>query len=787
MGSQTAMAYLAHSKVTHKDTGENYSTITFKEISELCEKPSGKPKGEAPGFIPSSYIADDARKFDVQTEKGQFHALCLDIDEGIVELETLTAAINDIFGDVAYIIYSTSSARKTIFKWRGIIPLGKPISGKDYAFVQGAFFEMLEAKGIVPDYAFARSAQVMYLPNIPPDRRDPATGEPKFYQYAKTSGKPPANVGVDHPIYQKALAMKVAEEKAEADAKVERDKRAAARAAKAAANPDKVEPVDAFNANHTIEQLLDKYGYKNNNGSQHWRSPLQTSGGYSTKNFGEHWVSLSESDVNAGIGSQKKSHCWGDAFDLFVHYEHGGDYTAAVRAYGREIDPVSSNIVTCTKSPFESLPKPVAEAPAEPAIDGEVMPDEDAVATLKLVMDKHGRPVLNAHNIREMMVKDPAWDGVLAFDSFAQRKMVTKPVPGSNEATKGFKGRDLADSDAIDATTWFNRNGFPSASKGLIQDEMDAMCRRNVINPVKMYLEDVAGKYPSDDEGSSLLDIWAVEYLGVRPNGDEHALYVVDVSRKWLISAVARALSPGCKADSVLILEGSQGLGKSTALRILAGDDWFGDALPPMASKDASDYIRGKWIIEMAELSNINKAEVEVVKAFVSRAEERFRPAYGRNEVTYPRACVFAGSTNKSDYLRDETGNRRFWPLRCGAIDLDGLTEHRDKIWAAAYHAYQAKEEWWLTGDAEAIARSEQDKRLSEDVWADEIRKYCDGRTEVSVKEILADAMHITVDKVGRQEQNRATAALASLGFEKDGRFTSGDQKGRTRYSRISR
>jgi hypothetical protein len=786
MSNQAAMAYLAHSKVTHKDTRENYSTITFKEIADLCEKPSGKPKGEAAGFIPSSYIAHDARVFEVQTAKGQFHALCLDIDNGIVKLETLTAAISDIFGDVAYIIYSTSSASKTIFKWRGIIPLGKPISGKDYAFVQGAFFEMLEAKGIVPDYAFARSAQVMYLPNIPPDRRDPTTGEPKFYQYAKTSGKPPANVGADHPIYQKALAMKLAEEKAEAEAKVERDKRAAARAAKAAANPGEVSAVDAFNANHTIEQLLDKYGYKNTNGSQHWQSPLQTSGGYSTKNFGEHWVSLSESDVNAGIGAQKKSHCWGDAFDLFVHYEHGGDYTAAVRAYGREIDSVSSNIVACTKDPFESLPKPVPPARAHPE-EAEVPAETQAAPKLELVLDRHNRPVLNAHNIREMMVKDPAWDGVLAFDSFAQRKMVTKPVPGSSEAPKGFKGRDLADSDAIDATTWFNRNGFPSAGKGLIQDEMDAMCRRNVINPVKMYLEDVAEKYPSDSEANKLLGIWAIRYLGVDPKGDDQLLYVCDVSRKWLVSAVARAISPGCKADSVLILEGSQGLGKSSALRILAGDDWFGDALPPMATKDASDYIRGKWIIEMAELSNINKAEVEVVKAFVSRAEERFRPAYGRNEVTYPRACVFAGSTNKSDYLRDETGNRRFWPLRCGAIDLDGLGEARDKLWAAAYHAYQAKEEWWLSGYAEAIARREQDKRLSEDVWADEIRKYCDGRIEVSVKEILADAMHITVDKVGRQEQNRATAALASLGFEKDGRFTSGDQKGRAKYSRISR
>lgn len=780
------LVYIPRPKATQKHSANDYPGITLAQIVEMCKSPASKPKTEAPGFIPSSYIANDARVFEEQERNGQFHALCLDIDDGVIELAELTAAIKDIFGDVAHIIYSTSGASKTIFKWRGIIPLRTPISGKDYPFIQSAFFEALEEKGITPDYAFTRPGQVMFLPNIPANRRDAKTGEPEFYKYEITNQKPSATVGADHPLYKSAMAKKEAEAMAEAQAKAEREKRALARAAKAAANPDKTEPVDAFNAAHTVEQLLGKYGYKQLGTSNDWRSPMQASKSYATKNFGEHWVSLSDSDVSAGIGNTKGRFVWGDAFDLFVHFEHAGDFTAAVRAYGQEIDPVSSNIVTCTKDPFESLPKPVPPAPARSG-EAEAPAETQATPELKLVLDRHNRPVLNAANIREMMVKDPAWDGVLAFDSFAQRKMVTKPVPGSSEAPKDFKGRDLADSDAIDATTWFNRNGFPSAGKGLIQDEMDAMCRRNVINPVKMYLEDVAENHPSDGKGRNLLDSWAVEYLGVKLSGGEQALYVAEVSRKWLISAVARALSPGCKADSVLILEGSQGLGKSTALRILAGDDWFGDALPPMATKDASDYIRGKWIIEMAELSNINKAEVEVVKAFVSRTEERFRPAYGRNEVTYPRACVFAGSTNKSDYLRDETGNRRFWPLRCGDIDLDGLTEHRDKIWAAAYHAYQAKEEWWLSGDAEAVARSEQDKRLSEDVWADEIRKYCDGRIEVSVKEILADAMHITVDKVGRQEQNRATAALASLGFEKDGRFTSGDQKGRTRYSRISR
>ena len=152
------------------------------------------------------------------------------------------------------------------------------------------------------------------------------------------------------------------------------------------------------------------------------------------------------------------------------------------------------------------------------------------------------------------------------------------------------------------------------------------------------------------------------DYLGVIPRDDKEKAYVCAVSRLSFIQAVARALNPGCKADSVPILEGGQGIGKSTAIRVLHGSDWFGDALPPMASKDASDYLRGKWGIELAELA-FQQAEVEAQKAFISRREERFRPAYGREEVCYPRRCVFWSTTNRNDYIKDDTGNRRFLPI----------------------------------------------------------------------------------------------------------------------------
>jgi predicted P-loop ATPase len=237
----------------------------------------------------------------------------------------------------------------------------------------------------------------------------------------------------------------------------------------------------------------------------------------------------------------------------------------------------------------------------------------------------------------------------------------------------------------------------------------------------------------------------------------------------------------------VLILEGSQGAGKSTASRILAGDDWFGDALPPMQTKDASDYLRGKWIVELAELSNINKAEVEIVKAFVSRTEERFRPAYGRSEICYPRSCVFIGTTNKVDYLRDDTGNRRFWPIKCGKIDLEWLKQHRDELFAAAVVAFKNGERWWLKGDEEAVAREEQEHRYSEDAWADAIRTWVTSEriTTTYILEVAQSALGLSIKDVGRATQNRIMGVLNEVGFTKAARRPkSGPYRDRTIFTR---
>jgi len=202
-----------------------------------------------------------------------------------------------------------------------------------------------------------------------------------------------------------------------------------------------------------------------------------------------------------------------------------------------------------------------------------------------------------------------------------------------------------------------------------------------------------------------------------------------------------------------------------------------------MHTKDASDYLRGKWLIEMAELSNINKSEVEVAKAFISRSEERFRPAYGRNEVTYLRQCVFAGSTNKSDYLRDETGNRRFWPVMVnGLCDTDALKRDRDQIWAEALNLFNDGEPWWLTEQAEAVASIHQGDRVSQDAWEGDVAQFLTGKTEVSPAEVATKGLGIEMPRLDRASTNRITAILSGLGYARKGQFTSGENKGRARY-----
>jgi RecA-family ATPase len=326
--------------------GQVYPGISWADIARMVSTPQAKEKIDADFFIPSTYREHDGRSHEAQRERGAFRMLALDIDRGNPSLDDVLAAVEAVCGPVSLLAYSSSGATPENRKWRVLIPLAGVLSGADYELAQTALFDLLHANGIHPDGALARCGQPIYLPNVPIGKRNPDM-TPIFYQHRIIRAgtlRLDADSAIRQEIDRRLEQYRLAAEQAER-ARAERERQRAERRQKF---PDQVSPVDAFNADHSIEDLLARYQYERRGSSQHYRSRYQTSPSFATQNFLSHWVSLSGSDAAAGVGKSKSlgenSYCWGDAFDLFVHYEHDGDFDKAVRAYGLEISPAKAEI-----------------------------------------------------------------------------------------------------------------------------------------------------------------------------------------------------------------------------------------------------------------------------------------------------------------------------------------------------------------------------------------------------------------------------------------------------------
>jgi predicted P-loop ATPase len=217
----------------------------------------------------------------------------------------------------------------------------------------------------------------------------------------------------------------------------------------------------------------------------------------------------------------------------------------------------------------------------------------------------------------------------------------------------------------------------------------------------------------------------------------------------FLIGMVARVLRPGCRHNYMPILENEQGTLKSTACSVLAGE-YFSDNLPDITRKECSQHLRGKWLIEVAELRAYSRAEIDHFKEFLVRDVERYRPPWGRKEVHEPRQCVFVGTTNKTMYLQDETGNRRFWPVKCDRIEIEHLKRDRDQLFAEAVWRFKHDEQWWPTAafERESIA-AEQEARFEADAWEKPIRRYLDtlSTKRTTVLDVAVEALGYELER----------------------------------------
>ena|SRR5215813_411475 len=370
----------------------------------------------------------------------------------------------------------------------------------------------------------------------------------------------------------------------------------------------------------------------------------------------------------------------------------------------------------------------------------------------KCIKGKGGGALPILANVMSALRNDPS-----LVDSFAYDEMQRSTMLMQKEGRQ-IEPRPVEDSDVYRLQEFLQRAGLKNLGAETVHAAVEVRGRECAFHPVGDYLE--ALKW----DGKARVKNWLPRYLGA-----PETPYTQAVGLMFLISMVARIFEPGCKADYMLVLEGPQAALKSTTCRILGGAH-FSDNLPDVtAGKDVSQHLRGKWLIEVSEMHAMGRAEAALLKAFITRQVEQYRPSYGRREVIEPRQCTFIGTTNKQAYLRDETGGRRFWPVRTGGIEITGLKRDRDQLFAEAVMMCRNGVPWWpdRTFEQQHIA-TEQEARFEQDAWEENIEKYlASAPAKVTVGQVAREALYIENKHLGRAEQNRIVAILERLGWQR--------------------
>jgi putative DNA primase/helicase len=355
---------------------------------------------------------------------------------------------------------------------------------------------------------------------------------------------------------------------------------------------------------------------------------------------------------------------------------------------------------------------------------------------------------------------DEQWKGVLAWDAFRECVVTLRlpPWDASSAPTKSTTG-EWTESDATRCQGWLSRHHAVDLPVSAVDQAVAVVAERRIVHPVRDWLGSLAW-----DETARVDDLFP-KYFGAETND-----YTIAIGARFLIGAVARVYKPGCKVDTTPVLEGLQGIGKSTAVNILAGE-WFFDTPTTMGEKDSYQTLRGKWIGELSELDSLNRSEVTRVKAFLSARVDTYRPSFARRSRDFARQCVFVATTNASTYLKDETGGRRFWPVRCRSIDLAALRRDRDQLWAEARVRFERGEAWHVdSAELAAACSTEQEERFVLDPWETPIATWLarpDRQTAgVTTTDVIAEALNIEIGNRDRATETRVGSILRRLKWE---------------------
>lgn len=390
-----------------------------------------------------------------------------------------------------------------------------------------------------------------------------------------------------------------------------------------------------------------------------------------------------------------------------------------------------------------------------------------------------GTPIPNLFNAMIALRHHPKLKQLVKYDEMQSTAVLVKQVPNKPD---GPIPRQITDDDVLGVQEEMQLTGLRRIPNSTVHDALSLAASEAKFHPIREYLENL-----SEWDRKERLWKWLSIYAGI-----ESSPYVDTIGRLFLIALVARIFEPGCQCDYMLILEGPQGAKKSTLCRLLAGgSEYFSDNLPDLSRADrhrVSGHLRGKWLIEIGEMSSFSAAESHVLKEFITQREERYRPPYGRKEVFQPRQCLFIGSTNEDVYLRDRTGGRRFWPVKVvHDIKLDRFAADRDQLLAEAVREYFLGAQWWPEPGFEMEEIVPQQKaRQEQDPWEEVISSWLatGGVQGQPVKactatEVLVGALRLTPSQMTQREIKRVRPIMEKLGWRQNG-----PQKSRREYVR---
>ena len=363
---------------------------------------------------------------------------------------------------------------------------------------------------------------------------------------------------------------------------------------------------------------------------------------------------------------------------------------------------------------------------------------------MSLSVNGRGEPYMSEHNVEVLLGNK--YNGRLWFDEFRRKRMMDE--------------RALTDADYLSVLVDFQGNyGMHTINKSTVCFGTQSYCEKNRRNPVLEYYDSLDKKW----DGTARIKNYMHDIYGTPKTS-----YANEVSKNFFLAMVARILNPGCKFDHMIILEGKQGIKKSMSLKELAGEEFYWDCSETMDSRDFIRGLKGKIIVELSELNSILKSDTDMVKKVLSCSTDEYVEKYMTENVVIPRTCVFVGTTNEKEYLKDATGNRRFWPIEVKKeADLDLIKQNREQLFAEAVFRYKNGETYWEFKEEESKKEviEHQENRMITDEWIEEVSKILSQNIETTIPYVL-EKLGIPLERMGVKEKHRVGRCLKMLGYD---------------------